>query len=192
MHLRRPSITLVVAALALFVALGGSAVAADHYLITKTSQIKPSVLKALKGNSGRNGAPGAVGATGATGPAGAAGPQGPAGPSNLSSLTTVVGPKVEVETGKVGSALAICPAGQRAVSGGGFGSIAGIADSEMETSHTSWFIIVSNRTGITITINASVECAGAGQAVAASLERPTLVRIDQRTAELEAAVSAQG
>ena len=38
---------------ALFFALGGgAAVAANHYLITSTKQIKPSVLKQLKGARG--------------------------------------------------------------------------------------------------------------------------------------------
>jgi hypothetical protein len=83
-----------------------------------------------------------------------------------------------------------CPAGSRAVSGGGFASIAGLDDSEMETSHTSWFILISNKTGITLKINASVECAGAGQAVAASVRRPTHARRNQRVAELTAEVAA--
>ena len=47
--------------LALFLALGGSAFAAKKYLITSTSQIKPSVLSDLKGKSGKNGTPGPEG-----------------------------------------------------------------------------------------------------------------------------------
>jgi hypothetical protein len=47
MHPRKPSPALVVACLALFVALGGTAIAASHYVITSTSQIKPSVRSAL-------------------------------------------------------------------------------------------------------------------------------------------------
>jgi hypothetical protein len=46
---RTPSPAMFVACIALFVALGGTAVAADHYLITSTSQIKPSVVKQLRG-----------------------------------------------------------------------------------------------------------------------------------------------
>jgi hypothetical protein len=184
MHLRKPSLTAIIAGLALFIALGGSAAAARHYLVTSTSQIKPSVLKKLKGNAG------AQGAAGQTGAAGATGPQGPAGPSNLSALTTVIGPTVEVPAGKVGAAEAVCPAGSRAVSGGGEASIAGIAGSEMETSHTSWFIIMVNETGIVLKIHAAVQCAGAGQAVAANVSRPTHARLDQRVAELTATVEA--
>jgi hypothetical protein len=69
---RKPSMTTVIACLALFFALGGTAIAAQHYLITSTNQIKPSVLAKLKGN---------VGATGTQGPAGPGGPAGPPGPT---------------------------------------------------------------------------------------------------------------
>ncbi len=64
---------MVVALTALFLVLGGSAIAAKHYLISSTKQISPAVLKKLKGRTG------AKGATGATGPAGSQGPQGPQG-----------------------------------------------------------------------------------------------------------------
>lgn len=163
MHLRRPSFTAVIALLALFFALGGTAIAARHYFITSTQQIKPNVLKQLKGNSGANGAQGPAG------PAGATGPAGPAGPSNLSALTSVSGPIIEVPTGTVEGASAFCPAGSHAIGGGGSSGIAGIDVSEMEANHQDWFIIIYNQTGITVKIHAEAECAGAGQAVAASI-----------------------
>jgi hypothetical protein len=47
MHLRKPSPALVVACLALFVALSGTAIAASRYIITSTSQIMPSVRSAI-------------------------------------------------------------------------------------------------------------------------------------------------
>jgi hypothetical protein len=67
----------------LVIALGGTA-AASGYIITKPSQIKPSVRKALKGQRGPMGPQGAQGIPGAQGPqgkgeTGAAGPQGPTG-----------------------------------------------------------------------------------------------------------------
>jgi hypothetical protein len=68
----------VVATLALVFAMSGGALAASHYLITSTKQIKPGVLASLKGKAGANGAPGAQGPAGVNG-TGTAGPAGPAG-----------------------------------------------------------------------------------------------------------------
>jgi hypothetical protein len=73
----------VVATMALVFAMGGSAVAANHYLIMSTKQIKPSVLKSLKGKTGKagpQGIQGIQGLPGAAGAAGAAGKEGPQGP----------------------------------------------------------------------------------------------------------------
>jgi hypothetical protein len=98
MHLRKPSPAGVIASLALFFALGGTALAAKHYLITSTSQIKPSVLGALHGSTGARGQTGSAGATGATGgagangqpgPVGGAGAQGPQGPAGPAGATVV-------------------------------------------------------------------------------------------------------
>ena len=69
----------IVATLALLFAMGGGAVAATHYAITSTKQIKPSVLKQLKGAKGPRGAAGAPGANGAPGPQGSAGTNGKEG-----------------------------------------------------------------------------------------------------------------
>lgn len=88
MRLRLPSPVLIIALLALLFSLGGSAMAARHYLITTTKQISPKVLKHLRRSAARQasvitggpGAAGAPGAPGAPGPRGPAGPQGPQGP----------------------------------------------------------------------------------------------------------------
>jgi hypothetical protein len=69
----------VVATMALVFAMSGGALAASHYLITKTTQIKPSVLKTLKGKTGPAGPKGSTGSTGAQGSAGAVGATGAAG-----------------------------------------------------------------------------------------------------------------
>jgi hypothetical protein len=68
-----------VATLALVFAMSGGALAATHYLITSTKQIKPSVLKSLQGKVGAAGAQGPAGAAGSQGPQGPGGPQGPLG-----------------------------------------------------------------------------------------------------------------
>ena len=62
--LKKPSPALVVACLALFLASTGTGIAAHHYLITSTKQIKPTVLKKLKGAKGSKGSKGSTGAIG--------------------------------------------------------------------------------------------------------------------------------
>lgn len=74
-----PSPAMVVALLALFFALGGSALAAKHYLISSTKQISPKVLKKLQGKTGATGSTGPVGSVGPKGETGAKGETGPAG-----------------------------------------------------------------------------------------------------------------
>jgi hypothetical protein len=82
---RRVRPTTVIAVIAMVMALGGTAVAAQRYLITNTKQISPAVLKQLAAMAAKQtkgsaaGGTGATGATGATGPAGPQGERGPAG-----------------------------------------------------------------------------------------------------------------
>ncbi len=172
--MRRPTASDVFATMALFSALGGTALAAKHFLITNTNQIKPSVLAQLKGAAGHNGAagsPGAPGSPGAQGPIGLQGPIGPAGPSKLSALTIVFGESKSVPKETVSSSTATCPAGSHAVSGGGYNGAAALADSEMSPEHQSWFIVVDNETNISTHLEAVVYCAGAGDAVVARVTR---------------------
>lgn len=75
---------MLVACLALFVALTGTGIAASHYLVTSTKQIKPSVLRALHGKRGPEGPAGPTGFAGAPGARGPAGPEG--GTSRLNGL----------------------------------------------------------------------------------------------------------
>src|ERR1700677_2819121 len=92
MRLRKPPPTFAIAVLALFMALGGTAVAATHFLITSTSQIKPSVLRELRGRAGARGdtgTTGAQGATGSDGKTGAAGEPGHEGQPGVSGTTVV-------------------------------------------------------------------------------------------------------
>jgi hypothetical protein len=174
MRIRRPSMTTVIACLALFFALGGTAIAAQHYLITSTGQIKPSVLAKLKGDAGAQGPAGPAGPAGSTGPTGFTGPQGPtgaAGPrgeagergaegpaggsSDLSALTLVEGPENKVPAyGEVGpggdkgieASVATCSSGDHVVSGGSdiFAGIVAGALSAPSEDHDSWIVVVAN------------------------------------------------
>ena len=113
---RRPSPAIVIACLALFVSLTGTGIAAHHYLITSTKQIKPSVLKHLRGVKGAKGAQGltgSIGATGATGAGGATGATGAAGATQVVKRYAVgsAGPNFS-------QAIATCNAGETVTGGG--------------------------------------------------------------------------
>ena len=99
------------ALLAMFVALGGTSVAATNALLPRNSVASPQVvngsllradlakktIKELKGNRGPRGLGGPKGATGAQGPAGSdptvPGPQGPDGPKGATGAQGPTGPK---------------------------------------------------------------------------------------------------
>ncbi|MGW4822583.1 hypothetical protein ACWEP4_27215 [Streptomyces sp. NPDC004227] len=79
------------------------------------------------GPQGPEGPQGATGATGAKddesnkGDTGATGPQGAQGSSGVADITTVVGDSVTLTPGQTRALVAVCPAGQHAVSGGWVG-----------------------------------------------------------------------
>ena len=98
-----------VAWLALFVSLSGTGMAATHFLVTSTKQIKPSVLKQLHGATGAKGANGGFGPTGPTGPKGEAGARGEQGAR---------GEAVRGEQGAKGSAGSAGATGATGPSGG--------------------------------------------------------------------------
>jgi hypothetical protein len=166
---RRLSPSLVVAVVALVVALCGTAWAGG-YIITKTSQIKPSVRKALKGKRG------ARGATGPQGPQGAQGPVGPAGPSVVNALarveqTGVIGP------GVVSGVTVNCPAGQTAVSGGYSTAGVGYVFSNDSFGGSGWSVGYDNYEGsVSANVKAIAYCAPSGLAVGA---RASAARVDR-------------
>jgi hypothetical protein len=188
MRFRRPSAASIIAVAALFVALGGSAVA-SHFLITSTSQIRPSVLKKLRGRTGRagpRGPAGVKGATGATGPAGLNGKEGPPGsggkegregppgPTKLSPLETVHA-SGEVLPEQEFIAVALCPHGKRPVSGGFYkeGSLTFEVSEAFVTQVTGqvesgWTYGGRNENVFPVPIEAVAYCAGEGEAVQAS------------------------
>jgi hypothetical protein len=176
MGLRKPSLSTVIASLALFFALGGTAIAAHHYLIRSTSQIKPSVISALKG---KNGASGAQGPQGPAGPPGPAGAQGASGVASLSGLTLVEGEVERVPAEKelgpeeiegAEGSVATCPPGDNVVSGGSdiFTGVVAATLSVPSEDHHSWIIVVANASTFNQgEVVALAYCAGAGKAIAA-------------------------
>lgn len=176
MKMKRPSPAMLVALIALAVALGGTATAARNLIIAKdiapgaitarhlapgavtTAKIAPSAVTTQKLAAGARSVQVASlpGPQGAPGPAGPAGPQGPAGGLDPAKVSTVEGPDVFLASGDIGTAIALCPAGQRATGGGFFSSVGITAASLPGTS--SWGVIVNNDTVIGITVNAYVVC----------------------------------
>ena len=166
----------VVATLALVFAMSGGAMAASHYLITKTGQIKPSVLKKLKatgptgptGTPGSPGLPGAAGARGAGGPAGETGKEGSPGKNGA---TNVVARFTEGSAAKntYGDVTANCNAGERATGGGpqlwngenvGTDYLASVpSPTAPGTTPTGWHVTWINATSGSETIRVYVVCA---------------------------------
>jgi hypothetical protein len=175
----------LVAWLALFVALGGTSLAAKHYLINSTKQINPKVLRALQGRTGPPGARGATGAAGligltgspgkegAQGKEGLQGKEGTPGPSKLSAIKEVAGSRVFVGPEKAGESIATCPKGTRAIGGGSF--VEGeptspgpnIYNSHAEKGRTEWVVEIGNPGKVeAIGVEAIAYCAGENEAVA--------------------------
>src|SRR5664280_2055438 len=97
--------TMVIACLALFISLTGTSIAAGHYLITSTKQIKPSVLTKLKGASGPKGSQGAPGARGSSG---------------ISGLVTVTSTPVDLLNSYYVMPTATCPTGTSVIGTGSY------------------------------------------------------------------------
>lgn len=150
----RPRFTpsLVVAIVALFVALSGVAVAGTTALINGSqikdhtvglSKLTPTAIAALRGHAGP------------AGRQGAAGPAGPSGGFDPGKVTYVQGAVTTVQPVAVTNAAvtltATCPAGAKAIAGGGFTSIAIVGASLASADGTSWTLVVVNPADIDLT-----------------------------------------
>jgi hypothetical protein len=102
----------VIAVLALVFAMTGGAWAAHEYVITSTKQIKPKVLKKLRGRTGAPGAAGATGAVGATGPQGPKGDTGPPGASATALWAVVNSSGAIVRSSGTTGSLHLGPTGE--------------------------------------------------------------------------------
>jgi hypothetical protein len=137
---KRMSYANVAATLALVLAVTGGSAYAASYVITSTSQIKPSVLASLRGDrgptgpTGKAGKDGVTGATGATGTAGTNGVTGATGVTGTTGATGATG-----TTGTTGNDGATGPTGPQGPNAtgivldptgpaGGSGSLSAVVD----------------------------------------------------------------
>jgi hypothetical protein len=169
----RPSPAMVVAFIALLLALGSGAYA--QLTIPRNSvgtpQLKRNAVTSAKVRNGSllrrdfragqlpqgpRGPAGPAGPRGLTGERGPVGERGPAGPAGAAGATNVT---VHTATGTMGSATALCPAGQRATGGGGTTTTGFLVDSSPEPltgTPTGWFAESSDAGD---TVDAWVVCA---------------------------------
>jgi hypothetical protein len=134
----------------------------------QTVDISAKAKRALKGNRGLRGfqgAPGVQGASGPQGPAGQIGPPGPRGPG-LSNLHYVWAQATAAPNDDA-AAVAVCPPGEIAISGGGSVE-AGIIYAIVPVPPNAWMVGAFNDTTGTVEFEASVLCASGIPAAAGS------------------------
>jgi hypothetical protein len=161
--MRKYSVPAIVAATVGVLLVVGGAAAATHYIITSTHQIKPSVLRQLRGHQGPRGF---------TGPQGA---QGPAGVvpqvKNVDSETLTLQPGQDTFQVDPNNFQANCPAGYTVI---GTGFNAGVGNADFVQSF-GFFVggFIHNDTSIPIHVHLQAICGVMpGGAVATSM-RPS-------------------
>jgi hypothetical protein len=147
--MRRPSPAVTIASVALFFSLAGTGLAASKYLITSTHQIKPNVLRALKGKQGPAGPAGVSGVAGAAGAAGAAGTS-----FTTANVTTVEGAQITLctfgtGTCDLGTSTAVCPTGSVVLGGGWLGDIVdGTPATSEPLTNNQWTVTFTNESTV--------------------------------------------
>jgi hypothetical protein len=139
---------MVVALVALFVALTGTAIAGSG-LITG-GQIKDHSIGYVDLSSGAT-----AKLHGQVGPAGAQGAQGPAGEAggfDPAKVTYVTGAKTDLAPNSSGvtNLVALCPSGAKAVAGGGFIGVAAAGYSGPIANGTGWVMVANNSTPVDV------------------------------------------
>lgn len=177
---RRPQASTVIAGVALFAALGGSATAATlisgkdikNASITGkdvknrslgTKELTKSTVKSLRGKAGPQGAKGATGNTGPAGTPGTAGAPGAPGATNVVVRTA----STDVNNNTTGILNADCNPGEKAT-GGGFRTLNATGFQTFNSrpnpltagaTPTGWHVEARNTTGAEAALDAFVVCS---------------------------------
>jgi hypothetical protein len=152
----------LIALLALFVALGGTAIAAKRYVITSTSQIKPSILTKIEG----------------------------ADRSEIVVVRQVPFPIYPGQAGR--SIATCPNGGRVISGGASATSLNGVATSEPSEDRTSWIAVAANSNEQTTAhVQAIALCALRGYAAAAGITQPdprTVRQANARVGQLDASL----
>jgi hypothetical protein len=144
----------------------------NNSLTGKDVKNKSLTRQDFRGAVGRRGPRGARGVAGPQGAAGPQGPQGPPGPVNLGGITEVQA-TAPIAANDVAIAAAVCPSGQRAISGGGtaFTGAGGLWTDHADATRTAWLAGGEDLSGGGGEVVAYAYCVPAGTATVASTRR---------------------
>ena len=190
------TVLLIAACIALTTVAGAYAAAKITGRQIKDSTITGKDVKnrSLTPTDFRGSVRGPRGLTGAQGPQGAQGAQGPAGPSVVGQLSVVKSAQVPYgPSDVVMSAIAFCPSGQRAVSGGGIN----VGDEELASTQptddrSGWAVI-----GVDLVdsggeyVQATAVCGPANTAIAASSRARARAELNRQAAKVARAYDAK-
>lgn len=141
---------------------GGSAVAASRWVITSTHQIKPSVLRQLRGERGPRGWTGATGPQGVQGQTGPAGSFSPANVQIVQAQPVYLCPAGQAQQCNIGGGYAACPPGKVAIGGGWQGPLVDttISDNYPGANDTAWYVTAASSASIYQSFTPYAVCAG--------------------------------